>query len=128
MLFRSDLVFLLEKSPQLLFELSIEQERFDQILEAVRIRNGFYVDEVQPAIERTGMLGRFVGLIEAERLLGQRVFGAAISQAKTVFVHLNSSKESIPPAVNKLRATAKEHFPETKFVSFTEPPAAPSAA
>jgi hypothetical protein len=118
----SDLVFLLDSHPQLLFELSIEQERFDQALDAVRIRNAFYVEEVQPAIERTGMLGRTVTILEAEKLLGQRIFGAAMNQAKTVLDHVSSSKVSIPLAVTQLRAAAKDQFPGAPFVNYVPAP------
>lgn len=118
----ADLVFLLELNPQLLFELSIEQERFDQALEAVRIRNLFYVDEVQPAIERAGILGQPMRKDDVELALGQRVFGAAMHQAQTAFDHLNASKDSIPRVVGELRDAAKGLFPQAPFVAYEATP------
>jgi hypothetical protein len=115
----SDLSFLLNTGhAQVLFELSIEQERFEQAMEAQRIRNEFYVGELQPALERTEMLNRRVTLEESERLLGPRVFGAAMNQAQFVFEHFAASVESIPGVVASLRTVAKQLFPNAAFVSY----------
>lgn len=115
----ASLAFLLELGhPQLLFELSIEQERFDQVFEALRIRNQFYVDELQPALERTGMNGRSVTLTEAKDLLGERIFGSAMNQAQILFDHFQASERSIPAMFASMRSTAKELFPSAALVSY----------
>jgi len=115
-----ELAFLLDVGyPQLLFELSVEQERFDQLLDSVRIRNSFYVDEVQPAIERTHLSGKVVTAAEAEHLLGQRIYGAALNQARVALDHLLASSQSIPKVASDLRAAAKGLYPRSAFVSYT---------
>jgi hypothetical protein len=115
----SELSFLLDTGhPQLLFELAIEQERFEQAIEALRIRNEFYVDELQPALERVEMIARRVTLEDAERLLGSRIFGASMNQAQFVLEHFEASSESLPNMVKSLRGAAKQLFPNASFVMY----------
>jgi hypothetical protein len=117
----SSLSFLLEVgAPQVLFELAIEQERFSQLIEALRVRNEFYVSELQPALEKTGMIGRPVSLEEAEQLLGKRIFGTAMNQGRFLKEHLDASVSSIPAMFTKLRATAKTQYPSAKFLAYDE--------
>jgi hypothetical protein len=126
----ASLAFLLELGhPQLLFELSIEQERFEQAFEALRTRNQFYVDELQPALESTGMNGRPVTLAEAKGLLGERIFESSMNQAHILFDHFQASEKSIPKMFASIRSTAKELFPSAAFVSYERdaPPKEPSS-
>jgi len=67
------LIFLLESSdPNILLKLSVEQERFEQAIETIRVRNNFYVNVVQPAISRESVNARSIALKEMERVLGER--------------------------------------------------------
>jgi hypothetical protein len=51
---------LTSKEPNILMELSIEQERFQQALECVRIRNEFYVEQIQPKLASLALNGTIV--------------------------------------------------------------------
>jgi hypothetical protein len=114
-----DIAFLLDTGhAQTLLEVSIEQERFEQALEALRIRNEFYVGELQPALDQTGMINRPVTLAEAEKLLGSRVFHTAVNQAAFVHDHFQASADSIPKMVASLRKVAKELFPDALFFDY----------
>lgn len=114
-----DLDFLLDSStPQVLFDLIIEQERFDQALQAVRQRNEFYVREVQPVFAAKGLNNRLVSTAELESELGEYLFGGALQGAETIREHMEGSNESIPAAFEKLRKVAKELYPDEKFVKF----------
>lgn len=126
----ASLSFLLELGyPQLLFELSIEQERFEQVFEALRIRNQFYVGELQPALERTGMNGSKVTLAEAKTILGARIYDSAMNQAQDLFDHFQASEKSIPEMFASIRSTAKALFPSAAFVSYeyNAPPKEPGS-
>ncbi|RNF85258.1 hypothetical protein EER27_05690 [Lysobacter psychrotolerans] len=114
-----ELDFLLDSSaPQVLFDLIIEQERFDQALQAVRQRNEFYVREVQPVFAAQGLNNRRVSMAELKSKLGEYLFGGALQGAETIREHIEGSNESIPVAVEKLRKVAKELFPDEKFLMF----------
>ncbi|MDP2030789.1 MAG: hypothetical protein Q8K12_14220 [Thiobacillus sp.] len=118
----SDLEFLLESSnPNILFKLTVEQERFHQAIDSLRIRNEFYVNEVQRAIATAAMNGKSVSIEEAAKLLGERIFGGAMNGAKFAREHIIASNESIPEIMTEFRALAKETFPTHKFLSYEIP-------
>lgn len=45
-------IIAISKNPNIIFELSIEQERFHQTMEAIKIRNEFHVNEYQILAEK----------------------------------------------------------------------------
>ncbi len=115
----ADLEFLIDSgNPNILFKLTIEQERFHQAIDSIRIRNEFYVNEVQPQLAATGMNGKRVTLEDAEALLGERIFGGAMNGAIHAKKHLNDSNDSIPKVLEELRTEAKELFPGHKFLDY----------
>lgn len=118
----TDLEFLIDSSnPNLLFNLTIEQERFHQAIDSLRIRNEFYVNEVQPQLAATRLNGKNVTPAEAETLLGERIFAGAMSGARHAKKHFDDSTESIPEVIEALRALAKELFPKHKFLAYQFP-------
>lgn len=118
----ADLEFLIESSnPNLLFELTIEQERFHQAIESIRVRNAFYVNEVQLKIAATGINGKIIALEELSSLLGERIFFGAMTGAKNAMSHIMDSNESLPKIMIKLRILAKELFPGHKFLNYEIP-------
>lgn len=113
------LTFLLDsKNPQLIFDLLIEQERFDAVLQTIRQRNQFYVEQVQPVFAAKRLNNRAVSRGELETELGDYLFGGALQGASSMREHVDKSNESIPALALRLRATAKELFPHEKFVQF----------
>lgn len=115
----ADLDFLIDSSnPGLLMELAIEQERFHQALESLRIRNEFYVDEVQPALEKLGLNRKTVSVEEMSELLGERCFEGAMNGADNAWQHLSASSLSIPSVHQALLKEAKILFPGRKFITY----------
>jgi hypothetical protein len=115
-----ELDFLLQSStPNVLFELIIEQARFDQAMEAVKLRNEFFVRKIQPTMAALGLTGRMVSVQELEAKLGDYLFGGAMQGAGMVREQIDASNESVPAMAKKLRAVAKELFPDERFVEFT---------
>lgn len=112
-----NLEFLLETEyANVLMQLTIEQERFHQAFESIRLRNEFYVHAVQPALARLQINGKNV---TAERLftdLGEMVFGTAMNGAREVYTHVPKGKISILKMHQELFATAKALFPNEKFI------------
>ena len=113
------LEFMLEYGKaNLLMRLAIEDERFHQTFESIRIRNDFYVSEVQPELARHGLQGKDVTDKQLFDLLGERIFGSAITYSKMVYFHVSESEKSIPALHAEVHAAANEIFPESKFISF----------
>lgn len=115
----SDLDFLLDSpNPGLLMELAIEQERFHQAFESLRIRNELYVGEVQPALAKLALNGKNVSVEQAANLLGERLFGGAMNGAEIAWQHISSSNVSIPAVHKALLLQAKALFPGRKFITY----------
>lgn len=113
----TDLEFLLDAAdPQLLFELTIEQERFEQAMEAMRIRNDAYVGDVQPAIAEHQLAGKLTTAAELKNKLGERIYDCAVNGARAASEHLDASALSLPEMHDKLFAVAKTLFADTRFV------------
>nr|VFJ56588.1 MAG: hypothetical protein BECKFW1821B_GA0114236_102839 [Candidatus Kentron sp. FW] len=113
----NELSFLLEtQDPNMLMELSIEQERFEQVLSTIKIRNEFYVNEVQPALHDKGLIGRIAPIQEYEALLGERVFKGALLGARNMVFHANKCDKSLAEIEPRLYKLAKAMFPNEKFV------------
>lgn len=111
--------FLLESGKaDLLMRVAIEDERFHQTFESVRIRNEFYVSEVLPEMVRHGFQGKSVTEQQLLEALGERIFRTAINYAKGVYFHVEESMKSIPSMHIEMHAVAKELFPNDKFISF----------
>lgn len=115
----SSLEFLLQsKASNTLFKLTVEQERFEQAIDSLRLRNEFYVNEVQQAISNAALNKKIVTPAEVEALLGQRIYGGAINGARAAREHIYATYESIPEMLGELRALAKELFPKHSFIKY----------
>lgn len=99
-------------------EIAIEQERFHQALDSMRIRNEFYVGEVQAALEKLALNGKQVTVVEAASLLGERLFGGAMNGAEIAWQHISSCNETIPTVHEALLRQAKALYPGHKFITY----------
>ena len=105
---------------QVLMELTIEQERFEQAINSIDIRNEFYVNEVQPALSFHALNGRPLPLTEFEEKLGERLFQGAINGAAVLYDHVYASDVSLHKKYTALRELAKNLFPGEKFVAWVK--------
>ena len=116
-----DLEFLLESSdPNCLLRLSVEQERFQQVIESIRTRNEFYVNEFQPKIAEVSLNGKITTIQEAENLLGERIFGAVVNGSAIAYEHLCASDKSILEMQESLHLIAKQIYPGSKYVTYVK--------
>ena len=114
----NSLHFLIDKGEAtLLMELTIEQERFEQAINSISIRNEFYVNEVQPALSHHALNGKPLPLSEFENKLGERLFKGSINGAANMYDLVYSSAETIIECYTKLRDFSKQMFPGEKFVA-----------
>ncbi len=118
----SDLEFLLESTePTMLLHLTVEQERFHQAIESLRLRNVFYVNEFQPEIARLSLNGKVTTPEKVEALLDERIFGTAMNGAANVYAHLEDCDKSIPAIYEQLRKLAGVMYPSHKFIQYELP-------
>lgn len=114
-----ELLFLFGSSnPNIVFELHLEQIRFDQALETVRLRAAFTADVLHPEMARHQLKGRYVNEQMLREMLGELIFESAVNMTRTMTYHVQGSNESLPVLQSKLHALAKELFPKEKFVKF----------
>jgi hypothetical protein len=114
-----DLTFMLNaKEPNLLMELSIIQERFEQSMRALRIRSEFYVNKLQPAINKNNLHGKYLNREEMESTLGKEVYHG-IMQGADELVKLNlDCLKTIPPVFERLQKFSKGYLPEQSFLKW----------
>ncbi|MFM5178572.1 hypothetical protein ACEUAY_02995 [Aeromonas veronii] len=102
----------------ILMELTIEQERFEQAINSINIRNEFYVNEVQPALSFHSLNGRPLPLAEFEGKLGERLFNGAIKGAAVLYELVYACDVSLNETYTELREIAKKLFPDENFVAW----------
>lgn len=113
----SEISFLLETdSPNVLFKLSIEQERFSQTIIAINERAKFHFEDFQPKVADTGIGGKDVTLDEVKNILGERIFGVMEATTKNLFSHLSLSLKSLSSTADELFKLAKKEYPNCKFL------------
>ena len=113
--------FLIDRdNAQILMDLAIEQERFEQTINSINIRNDFYVNEVQPALSFHALNGRPLPLAEFEEKLGERLFQGAINGSAVLYEHVYATDVSLHEKYTELRELAKKLFPGENFVAWTK--------
>ena len=118
----SNLEFLLElEDPSLLLRLAVEQERFQQVIEAIKTRNEFYVNKYQPKLAEVGLNNKWSSKEELTKQLGEYIFDGINNGATEAYSHLQKSDTSIYEVSQELRQTALQLFPNAKFINFTRP-------
>ncbi len=116
-----DLEFPLESAdPNVLFQLTVEQERFHQVVNSVNTRNDFYVNEYQPKLAAVALNGKQATVAELSILLGERIFSGTVNGATIAYEHICASDTSIPEMQNALISVAKQIYPSHTFVTFVK--------
>ena len=113
-----ELSFLLEDHPQVMMNLVIEQERFEQAFSSIEIRNDFYVHDVQPVLSKLALNGKDIIVAEFAKALGERLFEGAINGANTMYFHIETTNTSIVEMHDELSVVARKVFIGEKFVKW----------
>ncbi len=119
-----DLIFLTNNDNddiEFLFHLSIEQERFDQAIHAVTLRNEYTIEQLQPALAKHQIHGIDISAESLRILLGVQIFHSSLNLTNTAYDHLVASEQSIKKMQHKLHAIAKSVYPEKRFMRINEP-------
>jgi hypothetical protein len=107
-----------------LLDLTTEQERFEQAVASMEMRNNFHAEHLQPALEKHDIDGKVLTRENIKTLIGPRLFYTAINNAKQthemVCENLNSNHQLHLATWN----IAKKIFPEHAFLlpSLIPPP------
>lgn len=101
---------------QEILHLSVEQERFEQMLESVKIRNDHYKDVVMPEMMAAGLTDRIATLKEYEDALSKKAYSGAIQGAKQIRSVVGEYRVSSMEMFEKLRFVAKRFFPDRRFL------------
>ncbi len=109
--------FLLEVGEHnVLMRLSLEQEGFHQAIESLRVRNDFYVNEVQPVIAKSGFNLCAVPAHEFQAALGEQLFSRSINEASVMYAHVADLRKSLLVTHAELFGAAKKLYPDGKFI------------
>lgn len=112
-----ELTFLLRSpNPQISLTIALEQTRFDQCVYAVRLRNMFYVNEVQPVMALHFKQGQLVSSKEFKNAIGERLYEGAVNNSKRMIELLTASDESLQEAMHDLRDLALKLYPGHSFM------------
>jgi len=115
----SELEFLLDSSdPDILLALSLEQDRFRQMLQASYMRSKHFMDVFQPIVDKENMNDKRFSVAEMEEAIGSRVFALNISYAKSLSSLVDSCSKQIPVMQSRLLSIAKEMHPDSKFAVY----------
>ena len=107
-----------ERDPNLLFELSVEQERFEAAIMALNMRNTFHYKELQPALSKAGFNNTTATLEQVIEAVGPKIAVTALKSTDGVFSHVYETYDSLSKVHLKLFETAKEIFPNETFIRF----------
>lgn len=114
------LYFLLETDDRnLLNELVTEAARYQGALDAVNERSRLHRDEVQPLLERAGIVqGRDYSLAHIEQALGSRLYITMQQATEQAIDHVDNTVVSLKQVADKLRASLKKQYPNDTIIGF----------
>mgnify|MGYP000370172298 CR=1 FL=1 len=99
-----------------LLHLTIEQERFEQVLECLRIRHAHYNEKVMPEMIASDLTDRKASLDEYISKLRDETYKGALQGARQVRLEINAYRESSLVMHKRLHSIAKALFPEQSFI------------
>jgi len=112
----SSLAFLLSDNPQLLLDLTIEDERFSQAMTTVTMMSEFFVNELHPTLAEKGLHKQETTIKQVKELIGQVLSAKATLYTEQVLSHVKASVESTPAVAARVFAAGKLRFPHEKFL------------
>ncbi|MCQ4296872.1 hypothetical protein NAU58_14925 [Pseudomonas stutzeri] len=112
-----ELALILTVSPQLLLDISIEQDGFIQAIKSLNVRNEFYVGILQPQMSKAGLLDRTCPLNEYSSKLSLGTFKTAYSSIENVISNVQSSHDGLKSKISSLRSESKSKYPQYKFMN-----------
>ena len=106
------------KGVNVLLELTVEEERFEQMMFAIRQRHQHTVDTVMPEMMAAGLTDRPVTIADIKAGISDKAFVGALQAAKHAREEVRAFRESAMGMHRKLRSVAKDLFPDGRFIEY----------
>jgi len=113
-----DLEFILEDEPDLVFRLTIQQERFEQMVNAFHVRANFHATSMKAEWERLG-LGSELPLEQALiKIIDPQIHKSALKYTSQMTEHVKLFQLSAKDEIAALNAFDKKRYPGRKLIDF----------
>ena len=118
------LSFLIEtEDPNILGELSVEESRYQSALDAINERSIIHRNEVQPLLEKQGIVERGAYTFEMiEAAIGNRLYTILKRSTEQVIDHVDTTLECAYKISNKLSKVLRQKYPNEKIINIANPP------
>ncbi|NIA71187.1 hypothetical protein HBA54_21540 [Pelagibius litoralis] len=116
--FSKNLEFLFPDNGNLLHQLALESRRYKTALVAIENHVKFSFSEVQPALEKTGLVS--ANPSEVMQALGPRITGTAERNWQELCYQIEATSSSLLIALDSLHKVLACEFPEQKFMTVKE--------
>lgn len=114
-----DLMFLVDMNEgNLLFEMFINQARYDAAIEVYERRMHFHADDLQTAMMEKNLTGKRLNDDIALQELGAKMYHTAVKLANDVFDQVVNASKDIKAGQDALVSMAQRRFPGRRFVRF----------
>lgn len=111
------LSFLIDtEKPNLLFELLMQQERFEQVINSIDTRSKYQVDIIQPLLEKSGIVDQKLPYEIFSNIIGKEKIEGLILATDEVYSHVYESYANTEIMLCELHDSAKKLFPKEKFI------------
>lgn len=115
----SNLEFMLKGSDkELLFDLALEQDRFNAAIASIKLRAEYHFNRVQPILERENFSISNPTLLDFENIIGFPLVSGLINQTNSVYDHVYNTCDSMIEVRDRLLQASKELFPNEQFFGF----------
>lgn len=106
------------KGVNVLLELTVEEERFEQMMFAIRQKHQHTVATVMPEMMAEGLTDRPVTIADIKAGISDKAFVGALQAAEQARDEVGAFRESAMEMHRKLRSLAKELFPDGRFIDY----------
>ena len=106
------------KGVNVLLDLTVEEERFEQMVFAIRQKHQHTVDIVMPEMMAAGLTDRPVKIADIEAGISPKAFMGALQAAEQAREEVGAFRESAMEMHRKLRSLAKDLFPDGRFIEY----------
>lgn len=106
----------------LLGEISVEVLRYQKALDAINERSIIHIREVQPNLEKAGIVEQETYHLEQiEAALGSRLYAITNQTTEQVVKHIDNTLLSLQDVSSKLTQSLKKQFPGETIINFSIP-------
>ena len=119
----SSIYYILENEDRnLLGEISVELSRYQKAIDAINQRSIIHIHEVQPALERAGIVqGGDYRVEQIKQALGDRLYVTMHESTNQVIEHVDKTLLSLREIGGKLTQFLKRQFPGETIISISIP-------